>query len=94
MAKLTREQIAALAVLFTRDQLARAFHYHPDTLKRWELNGLGPEHVRLGNIVAYRQEDVETWVRNRLERVAKEQLPLVYERASRNKPNAKQPGSD
>jgi len=93
MAKLTREQIAALADLLTRDQVAKAFHYHPDTLKRWELNGLGPDHVRLGNIVAYRQEDVETWVRNRLERAAKE-LSLVYERAFRNKPNMKKPGSD
>jgi len=77
--KLTREQLSAEKLL-TREQVSRAFHYHPQTLRRWEIDGLGPEHLRLGGIVVYRQEDVELWVRIRLETVSKSSEGTEFKR--------------
>jgi predicted DNA-binding transcriptional regulator AlpA len=50
----------------TREDVAAALGYSVKTLKRWELNGLGPQPIKVGKLTAYRMEDVEKWVRERL----------------------------
>ncbi len=35
------------------------------TLERWRLTGEGPPFVRLGRRIAYRAEDVDSWLAGR-----------------------------
>jgi predicted DNA-binding transcriptional regulator AlpA len=50
----------------TREDVASALGYSIQTIKRWELNGMGPQYIKVGKLIAYRVEDVEEWVRERL----------------------------
>lgn len=43
------------------DELARRWSISPATLERWRCEGIGPVFLKLGGIVVYRQDDIETY---------------------------------
>jgi len=47
---------------FTREEFAKSINRTPKTLDRWQLNGLGPPRIEVGNLVLYRKETVERWL--------------------------------
>ena len=48
--------------LLTPDEAAAWLRSSERTLERWRSEGTGPLFVRLGRRVAYRLNDLETWV--------------------------------
>jgi len=49
------------ALFLTQDQAAAALFVSARTLVRWRLDGRGPRFCRIGQRVAYRQSDIDTW---------------------------------
>jgi hypothetical protein len=45
----------------TQLDLARRWHISPRTLERWRWLGEGPAYLKLGRVIAYRLDDVETF---------------------------------
>ena len=48
--------------LLSPDELAASIKMSKRTLAKWRCNGRGPEYVRLGHAVRYRQQDVDAWL--------------------------------
>jgi predicted DNA-binding transcriptional regulator AlpA len=46
-------------------QVALWLGVHPITVRRWRLQGRGPQWVRLGRAIRYRNSDVEEWIASR-----------------------------
>jgi hypothetical protein len=45
----------------TQLDLARRWRISPRTLERWRWLGEGPAYLKLGRVIAYRLDDVETF---------------------------------
>ena len=43
-------------------QLAELLRNKVNTVEGWRLKGVGPRFIRVGRLVRYRLEDVETWL--------------------------------
>lgn len=48
--------------LFTEDDLATLVGVTVDTLQTWRVKDDGPDYVKLGKTVFYRQRDIERWI--------------------------------
>ncbi len=46
----------------TEADLASFMKKHPDTVRAWRINGIGPRHVRIGRSIRYRRDDVLAWL--------------------------------
>jgi len=51
--------------IYTQKQLSKRIERPERTIERWRSTGDGPPFVRLGRLVAYREEDVERWLASR-----------------------------
>lgn len=48
--------------LLTEEELAQELRRSRRTVQRWRLEGKElPRHMRVGNSIFYRREDVDTW---------------------------------
>ena len=43
-------------------QLAELLRNKVNTVEGWRLKGVGPRFIRVGRLIRYRLEDVETWL--------------------------------
>jgi excisionase family DNA binding protein len=51
--------------LLTVDELAGRLGLMRDTLYHWRMRGEGPQAIKVGGRVRYRQSDVEAWLKSR-----------------------------
>lgn len=51
--------------MLTTKQAAKVLGLSPLTLSTWRCRGQGPKFVKLGNLVRYRKNDLDTWLRER-----------------------------
>jgi hypothetical protein len=56
--------LATMTALKSVEETATALSLSVGTLNKWRIQGRGPQFVRLGRRVAYRPEDIETFVRD------------------------------
>lgn len=49
--------------LMTQDELAAILEVSKDTLADWRRQKLGPDFVRVGKLVLYREADIMEWVK-------------------------------
>lgn len=52
--------------LLHEQELAAALNVKVETLRVWRTHKIGPDFVRLGKAVFYRQKDIEDWVANQV----------------------------
>jgi DNA-binding transcriptional regulator YiaG len=50
----------------TTEEVAELYGYCPRTLENWRCQGRGPQYVKEGKTVTYRQRDVRAWQEARL----------------------------
>jgi len=51
-----------MSSLLTECDVAERLHVSLASIRRWRLEQRGPRYIKLGSLVRYRQEDVETWL--------------------------------
>lgn len=57
--------MAELADLLDTPTLAKKLGLRANTLEKWRVQGGGPAYVRIGRKIAYRPQDVESWLESR-----------------------------
>ena len=48
--------------LLTEHEVAEQLHVSVASLRRWRLERSGPQFIKVGSLVRYRPEDLETWL--------------------------------
>jgi excisionase family DNA binding protein len=48
--------------LMTEDEVAKTLNISVASLRRWRLEHRGPLFVKVGSLVRYRPEDLESWL--------------------------------
>jgi predicted DNA-binding transcriptional regulator AlpA len=48
--------------LFTEEDVAKRLHVSLASIRRWRLEHRGPQFIKVGSLVRYRPEDVESWL--------------------------------
>ena len=48
--------------LLTEEEVAEQLHVSVASLKRWRLERRGPQFIKVGSLVRYRPEELETWL--------------------------------
>lgn len=68
--------------LLSTKLLSRRWNIAPRTLERWRAEGCGPQFVRIGRHVRYRQTDVCAFEVNHLETSGKVLRPMIVRSAA------------
>jgi predicted DNA-binding transcriptional regulator AlpA len=50
--------------LLTENEVSTCLKVSLACLRRWRLQGEGPQYVKVNNLVRYREADITTWVEN------------------------------
>jgi predicted DNA-binding transcriptional regulator AlpA len=53
------------SALLTEVDLSKHLSVSLATLRRWRLDKRGPQYIKVGALVRYRPEDVESWLASR-----------------------------
>ena len=53
-----------MEALINEKQLSERLQVSLACLRRWRLFGEGPLYIKVGNLVRYRPEDIESWMAN------------------------------
>ena len=48
--------------LLTEEEVAKRLHVSLASLRRWRLERRGPQFIKVGSLVRYRPEDLESWL--------------------------------
>lgn len=48
--------------LLTEEEVANRLHVSLASIRRWRLERRGPQFIKIGSLVRYRPEDLETWL--------------------------------
>jgi excisionase family DNA binding protein len=48
--------------LLTEEEVAEQLHVSVPSLRRWRLERRGPQFIKVGSLVRYRPEDLESWL--------------------------------
>ncbi len=48
--------------LLTEEEVAKHLHVSLASLRRWRLEKRGPQFIKVGSLVRYRPEDLESWL--------------------------------
>ena len=48
--------------LFTEEEVAKQLNVSVASLRRWRLARRGPQFIKVGSLVRYRPEDLESWL--------------------------------
>jgi len=48
--------------LLTEEEVAEQLHVSVASLRRWRLERRGPQFIKVGSLVRYRPEELETWL--------------------------------
>ena len=48
--------------LLTTEELAKRMRVNPSTVRRWRLDDVGPQYLRVGTVYRYPISAVEAWI--------------------------------
>ena len=48
--------------LLTEEEVAKRLHVSLASIRRWRLERRGPQFIKVGSLVRYRPEDLESWL--------------------------------
>jgi hypothetical protein len=48
--------------LLTEEEVAKQLHVSIASLRRWRLERRGPQFLKVGSLVRYRPEEIESWL--------------------------------
>ncbi|MBK7929873.1 MAG: helix-turn-helix domain-containing protein [Bryobacterales bacterium] len=48
--------------LLTEEDVAECLHVSLASIRRWRLERRGPQFIKVGSLVRYRPEDLESWL--------------------------------
>ena len=48
--------------LLTTEEVAQLLRVHPATVRRWRLDGVGPQYLRVGSVYRYPVRQLERWI--------------------------------
>ncbi len=48
--------------LLTEEEVAKHLHVSLASIRRWRLERRGPQFIKVGSLVRYRPEDLESWL--------------------------------
>jgi excisionase family DNA binding protein len=48
--------------LLTEEEVAKSLHVSLASIRRWRLEHRGPQFIKVGSLVRYRPEDLESWL--------------------------------
>ena len=48
--------------LLTEEEVANHLHVSIASLRRWRLERRGPQFIKVGSLVRYRPEEIESWL--------------------------------
>jgi hypothetical protein len=51
-----------MIALLTEEDVAEQLHVSVASLRRWRLERRGPQFIKVGSLVRYRPEELETWL--------------------------------
>jgi hypothetical protein len=51
-----------MSTLLTEEEVARQLHVSIASLRRWRLERRGPQFIKVGSLVRYRPEQIESWL--------------------------------
>jgi excisionase family DNA binding protein len=51
-----------MLALLKEEEVAEQLHVSVASLRRWRLARRGPQFIKVGSLVRYRPEDLETWL--------------------------------
>lgn len=51
-----------MSSLMTEADVAERLHVSLASVRRWRLEQRGPQFIKVGSLVRYRQEDLEVWL--------------------------------
>ena len=51
-----------MSCLLTEGDVAERLHVSLASIRRWRLEQRGPQFIKVGSLVRYRPEDLETWL--------------------------------
>ena len=49
-------------ILLTEEEVTKRLHVSLASTRRWRLERRGPEFIKVGSLVRYRPEDLESWL--------------------------------
>ena len=49
-------------ILLTEEEVAKRLHVSLASIRRWRLERRGPQFIKIGSLVRYRPEDLESWL--------------------------------
>lgn len=51
-----------MSSLLTEEEVAKRLRVSLASIRRWRLERRGPQFIKVGSLVRYRPEDLETWL--------------------------------
>jgi excisionase family DNA binding protein len=48
--------------LLTEEEVAKRLHVSLASIRRWRVERRGPQFIKVGSLVRYRPEDLESWL--------------------------------
>jgi len=58
--------------VLTVKELSRYLGMSKETLRKYRMRGIGPVYIKLGQLVRYRKEDVDAWLKIKENRETRE----------------------
>ena len=59
---LERRKNPTAPALMTEHEVASRLHVSVASIRRWRLLGQGPVFIKVGSLVRYRPEDIDSWL--------------------------------
>ncbi len=69
--------------LMDTDGTAGYLGVSPSSLNQWRSNGSGPPFIKVGTLVRYSREDVDSWLASRRRSSTSDGVPLLGTRGGR-----------
>lgn len=62
MASAGKRKVGNMNTLLTEEEVTKRLHVSLASVRRWRLERRGPQFIKVGSLVRYRPEDLESWL--------------------------------